>query len=309
MKPRYQSICVVLAIVGISCSARLPAIVQDMRSATGREEQVRIFNRIATNAQERSELFAYMDARPDSVAAAKSKLLTFYADQTNKPAQLPAPLDMSPISAPHQTCEGLNYTFSSPWPDLVESKESEGQWVVFQDPNGRVIMLSKAIATNTFDDFVLSELSSSPNDYTWIKAFAFPDHTNDQGAAFYRQCLNATPDVMSECKTIEGVFQYHARIMIKLILLGSMTSPIINEVRTGVFDGFQIRDASKPGRYHIRMFDNFGELIELVFGFKKGSEALISQADVNCVLLSLKKIDAEQSVAGYPPQSVGSPEP
>ena len=310
MKRTNQSICVVLAIVGAACSARIPPIVKDMRSATGREAQTRILSRIATNAQERSELFAYMDARPDSVAAAKSKLLMFYADQSNKTAALPSPLDFSPISTPQHTCEGLNYRFSSPWPEFVVSAGSEGQWVTFQDNHGRMMMMSIPMTTNAFDEFVVRELSSITNDLNWIQAFAFPDNRNIHGIEFYRRCLSIAPNDLSSCTNMEGAFQYLARMMIKLVLLSGISSPIINEVRTGVYEGYQVQDASKPGRYIIRLFDNTGNLIELVFGFKKEQEASISQADVNCVLLSLQKIkDAEQAGPAYPPQGVGSADP
>jgi hypothetical protein len=310
MKRTNQFICVVLAIAGAACSARVPPIVHDMRSATGREAQTRFFNRISTNPQERSELFAYMDARPDSAAAAKSKLLMFYADQSNKTAALPTPLDLSLISPPQHTCEGLNYRFSSPWPEFVVSAGSEGQWVAFQDNQGRMMMMSISMTTNAFDEFVARELSSVTNDLNWIQTLAFPDNRNIHGIELYRRCLSITPNDMSSCTNMEGAFQYLARMVIKLVLLSGNSSPIINELQTGDYEGYQVQDASKPGRYILRLFDNTGSHIELVFGFKTEQETSISQADVNCVLLSLKKIkDAEQSNPAYPPQGIGSAAP
>ena len=299
MKPAPWSICVVLAVVGISCSARLPAIVQDMQAATGREEQVRILNRIATNAQERTELFAYMDARPESVAAAKSKLLAFYADRSNQMAQLPVPLDLRSSSAPRQTCAGLNYTFSSPWPEFAETDGCVNVWVAFQDQHGRMLMMSQSTTTNALDDFAWRELSFATHDSRWIQTLAFPDRESNHGLELYRQCLGTTPSDLSACTKISDAFQYLARMSIKLILLSGKAAPVLNEVQTGAHQGYQVQDASKPGRYHLRLFDKSGRILELVFGSKQDRDPPISQADVNCVLLSLKKIDD----AAPPPSS------
>lgn len=310
MKFSSQSICVILAIAGVTCSAQIPNIIQEMHLAAASEDKARILNRIATNMQERAELFAYMNARPDFVAETKAELLAASADQTDRLSLRPVPLDLRSSSTPQLTCEGLNYTFSTPWPEFVETERSEGQWVAFQDPHGRMIMLAKPMATNTFDDVMMDLLLSTTNDYTWIHAFAFPNHTNDQGVAFYRECLNVTPHTLYASETMGEVYQYLARMTIKALLLSGMTSPLINDVRLEGHEGIQIHDTSKPGRYLVRLFDNFGEQIDLVFGFKKEHGAAISQADVNCVLLSLKKTyEAEQPVAGHPPQDDGPPEP
>lgn len=267
-----------------------------------------MFNRIATNAQERVELFAHMDAHPDRIIATKSKLLSFYADQTNKTAQLPAPLDLSSISAPLQTCTGLNLTFSSPWPEFVESGGEENQWVAFQDKHGRMLMISRSTATNAIDDFASRELSFATNDSKWILALAFPDRMNTKGIDIYRQSLSIAPAHLSACTNMQSAFQYHARMTIKLLLLAGKAAPVIQEFNTGDYEGYQVLDASKPGRYHIRMFDRPGDIIELVFGYKNGAGASISQADVNCVLLSLQKI-AQDSDAAFSPQGVESPGP
>jgi len=288
MKTTNQLFFTLFLLVATSCSKSAPQIAKDLLAANGNSGNDRIINHIATNEHDRNVLFTYVNSDPKRITTIKTKQNDFYSSLQSVLSVIPSQLELDSQCTSQETLNFYEYSFSSPWPDCVETDKHEGLWTLFQDQSGRSIMFSKAVSTNTFDNFVLQEMPSYTNDYTWIRYFGVSNHSVDNEYLFYQQILETTPEGRANCNTIEEVYRYLALALLKSILLSGKESPVIYELQANSFRGYQIGDTNKPGRYDIRLFNDNNEPIQITFGFKKDHESTITQQDVNCVLMSLK---------------------
>jgi hypothetical protein len=204
----------------------------------------------------------------------------------------PTPLlDSSISAAPGVKLSYFGYEFEVPWNDIDQGKTkiiaTNKAIIVFRSgnvisfwsgpPNG---LISSVTADNKIDRKSLGQL--------------FGDEAAQSDYAFKRAILEATPDQFSLLIPKSLAIQRGMFFTMKATTLRSGAESGVFSISTNEFKGFQYgRPQSPPRRLSVEPFSSDAHL-DILFGEKPNGPTLISQADVNRIVQSVRKVPTPQ---------------
>jgi hypothetical protein len=204
------------------------------------------------------------------------------------PQPLPPPSSQPIAASKGAALKAFTYEFTVPWhgnakmtPTLtnVEFKFDSGQVVVFYDPEGQVDTLGELRRAN-------------PNEYQRIQdIFAGTSlHTNYD---LYRSVYSASPAQVSPFMSLNDATRLNVLLLWKLSY-GFDGGPGIWSFDFGDKRGFQFGDTLSELPVTLRVFDDRNHQFRFVFLVVSGSNAKISQDEIDAVVQSLQPIPLEE---------------
>lgn len=204
----------------------------------------------------------------------------------NIPVQLP---DSTVSLAPGTKLSYLGYEFEVPWDDIDETKT-------------RMIGGNKAVIAFRSGN-ALSVWSGSPRDFvshlpsTGVDVNAYRQMYGAEALqsdySFHRMMFEATPNKITPFVSRQQAISQAMLILQKGICAPRGADSGIFEVRAGDFEGFQFgRPQSAQTGLSVELYSDTASL-DFIFGQKASGSVVISQPDVNRILVTLHKVPSE----------------
>jgi hypothetical protein len=217
---------------------------------------------------------------------------------TDVPAILPAPAAPTATPAPANSSSKssakkaaapaqvrlYNYEFLPPWPgtnnmrpgqSYSEVRFGSGQVIVVFDPATQVKTISDMRTQNT-------------PDYQRMEAI-FGDQTPGSDFAFYKLAYDAAPAQVSPFMQRIEAERVNSAMLYKLGFGYEMQSGL-HSFEFGNNHGFEFGDAAKGGPVVLRLFDDRDNQFRMIFTVAAGSNAKITQDDIDVVAQSFQPI-------------------
>lgn len=208
------------------------------------------------------------------------------------PAPAPPPAAPAPAatkSSPKQAAKPdqvkvYNYEFTSPWPGKVtitpkllysEIRYDSGPLVLFFNPEAQL---------NTVEELK----TKNGAEYQQLLSM-FGDQPIDNDYLLYKATYEATPDKISPFMNREDALRINGVLLYKLSF-GYDLPGDIHSFEFGNNRGFQFGDPVYEQPLAVRVFDNQGTQLRMIFTVAAGSDALITQDNVNQVLQSVQLV-------------------
>lgn len=206
--------------------------------------------------------------------------------------------DLSVSQAPGLKLSYFGYEFEVPWDDLDEGKikqvgKMKMQRIAFR--SGNVILFSRT-APKEFVQTFLSTAKADPDNARKL----WGEEALQSDYSLHRLILEATPGQVSLFTRREDA----ARGAMLLVTKGVMVVPKGGEsgifrVRTGGFQGFQYGDPqSRPKSLNVEIFADDGGLNFIFAQRGEGPSPAITQAEINRVIQTVRKIPKPALSAG-----------
>jgi len=290
MKPPITVLAMVATLIFSSCAKEQSSIYDELNASRSYDERIAIFNNIATNEQSRIKLFAFVDSDRSRLNELKDRFSNQLQEYSPQLLVMANHLDTKDMSLAQETIHALGYSFQSPWDGLSEIRRLKDHTIMLQEPTGRAVVIGKRIGYDSFDAFFSSSPRLSSNSGSiWLRAFAHGSATNPIGFRFYSAALESTVQQMTDSDSAEQAFRTFALLVIKKLIL--QTNTTCHYIDTDIYRGYQFGSVDDSSRCAIELFDKSDNQTSLVFGYTINIASRITQADVNCVLRSLKQED------------------
>jgi len=201
--------------------------------------------------------------------------------------EIPVELSDSSVSlAPGRKLSYFGYEFEIPWDDVDDSKCRivGGNKAIIAFLSGNVLSLW-SWPPHEFANGVLSSIKMDPQKFRQL----YGDAALQSDYTFHRIMLGMTPD-----KVFPFTSKRQAHSDFALLLSKGISGPPgalsgIYSVKAGEFRGFQFgRPQSSPGSVSIELYSDSTSL-DFIFGQKANGSTVISQADINRILVTLRK--------------------
>lgn len=205
------------------------------------------------------------------------------------PAVKKTPVELSDQSIAQGAGRKLDYfgyEFEVPWEmDEAKSKQvGEMQLVAFR--SGNTLLVSR-IAPK---EFVNGFLSTGKGDPAGVKAL-YGDDAFESDYLLKERIFETTPDKVGLFTPRKEAAGNAMLLLIKGIMMPSGGESGIYRIRTGDFRGFQFGDPqSRPRSLDLEIHNEEGGFGFIFAQQQKGSEPSITQAEINCVIQSLRKL-------------------
>jgi hypothetical protein len=288
MKTLITVLAMLATLMISSCAKDQSSIYDELNGARSYDERITILNKIATNTQLRTRFFSLVDSdksRLTNIKEQLSKQLEEYSPQLLVKA---THLDTQAASPSRAKIYAIGYSFQAPWDGLSEIRRLKDHTIMLQEPTGRAVVIGKRIGNDSFDAFFSSSPRLSSNGGSiWLRAFAYGSATNPIGFRFYSAALDSKVQQMTDSDSAEQAFRTFALLVIKKLIL--QTNTTCHYIDTDIYRGYQFGSVDDSSRCAIELFDKSDSQISLVFGYTNNISSKITQADVNCVLRSLKQ--------------------
>ncbi len=200
------------------------------------------------------------------------------------------PTKLSDLSVSHAVGKKLSYFgygFEVPWNDMDEGKCRiiGGNKAIIAFGSGNVL----SVWSGPPHEFVNGVLSYSKVDRESFRRL-YGDEVANSDYSFQRLILETAPDTITPF-----ISKRQAASQFWLLFLKGMSSPSsaasgIFEVSAGEFKGFQFGlPQSSPHGFDVELFSDDGSL-DFIFGQKVNGPTTITQADINRILQTLRKV-------------------
>jgi hypothetical protein len=208
-----------------------------------------------------------------------------------KPLAAPAtPIPTPPVPArstkqtkPNQV-KAYDYEFTSPWPGNVkitpkmlysEIRFDSGQLVLFFDPESQL---------NTVEEL---KTKNGP-EYQQLESM-FGDQPIDNDYILYKATYEASPEKISPFMSRDEAIRINGVLLYKLSF-GYDLPGDIHSFEFGSNRGFQFGDPVYEQPIAVRVFDSQGKQLRMIFTVAAGSNAVITQDNIDTALQSLQLI-------------------
>ena len=184
----------------------------------------------------------------------------------------------------------FGYDFEVPWTDLDKEKTKivGGNKVNIAFRSGKVLSLWSG-QPHEFMDGVLKEANANRDDFRKL----YGDEALESDYNFKRLILESTPDKITLLTSSQTAASQWVLLMLKAICVPGDPNSGIFVVRGKEFKGFQYgRPQNPPKHLSVELFPENGHL-DLLFGQKQNSAAVISQADINRIVQTIHKTPVE----------------
>lgn len=199
-------------------------------------------------------------------------------------SDVPQPLDSQPPQDGSTQLREFNYEFKVPWPGkpktnktltYTEFRFDSGQVVVFFDPEAQL-------------DTMRALKSTSPLEYQQFQNIfgAQPFETNYE---LYKAVYDASPSATSPFMPSRDAIRTNLLLLWK-ISFGYDARPGLHSIQFGSNRGFQFGDPSTGGAVALRIFDGRDSQFRFIFVPAAGSNAKITQDDINLAVQTLQPV-------------------
>jgi hypothetical protein len=177
-----------------------------------------------------------------------------------------------------------DYQFTAPWPGHVkttpalidvEFRFDSGQVIVFFDPEAQL-------------DTVREMKSKNPVGYQQLLN-VFGDQAANSNYALYKAVYGASPAQASPVMPRQGALRVNGALLYKLSF-GFDAASGIHSFEFGQNRGFQFGDPANGRPVAVRVFDDRDRQFRLIFTAAAGSNAKITQDDIDLAIDSLQAI-------------------
>lgn len=204
------------------------------------------------------------------------------ASEAASPA-VPGTAASSKAPKPNQT-KAYDYEFTSPWPGNVkitprllytELRFDSGPIVLFFDPEAQLDTVEE-LKTKNGPEYqqLLSMFGNEPIDNDYL---------------LYKATYEASPDKISPFMNRDDAVRANGVLLYKLSF-GYDLPGDIHSFEFGSNRGFQFGDPVYEQPIAVRVFDTQGKQLRMIFTVAAGSDALVTQDNINQVLQSLQLI-------------------
>ena len=206
-------------------------------------------------------------------------------------AEVPQPLAQSP--EPTGKIDQLKYyefEFNSPWPGKNKAEEHLTHFAVRFDSGQTLVFYDPA----TMKDTIGTLKTSDPASYQKFAA-VFSGAPIESNYSLYQQVYNAAPGTVSPFTDSLEAQRQHALLMWKLAFGPDLYSEgAFHSFDWGTIKGFQFGDPSKGLPVAVRGFDDRNRQFRYIFIPGSGSDAAITQGQVDSAVRSLKPVPFEE---------------
>jgi hypothetical protein len=202
-------------------------------------------------------------------------------------AEVPQPLAQSPEpTGKIDQLKFYNFQFNAPWPGKNKSEEhsaftavkfDSGQVVVFYDPD-------------TQKDTIGTLKTADPANYQKFAA-VFSGAPIDSNYSLYQQVYTAAPAALSPLMNGAEAQREHTLLMWKLAFGPDLYADgVFHSFDWGTIKGFQFGDPSSGRPVAVRAFDDRNRQFRYIFTANGGSNAPITQDQIDSAVRSLKPV-------------------
>jgi len=202
-------------------------------------------------------------------------------------AKIPVPLpDLSISNVPHRQLSHFGYEFELPWDDVDEQKDKTfGTIHISYSRSGNAFWFS-TFPPREFVNSIMKTGNLDPQGFRQL----YGEDAFESDYSFHRNMLRMTPSAITPFVSRRQAIAGQMLLIIKAISMPKAGSGIFS-IQTPDFEGFQFENPqSRPPRITDELYSN-DEGIDVVF-FQKvdGSAPTISQAQINRVIQSIRKV-------------------
>lgn len=203
------------------------------------------------------------------------------------PVELP---DQSIAQGAGGKLDYFGYEFEVPWEmDEAKSKKvGDMQLVAFR--SGNTLLVSRIAPKEFVNDF----LSTGKGGPAGMKAL-YGDDVFESDYLLKERIFETTPDKVGLFTPRKEAVGSAMLLLIKGIMIPSGGESGVYRIRTGDFRGFQFGDPrSRPRSLDLEIHNEEGGFGFIFAQQQNGSEPSITQAEINCVIQSLRKSSNQQ---------------
>lgn len=199
-------------------------------------------------------------------------------------AEVPEPLDSPAPQSGSTLLKAFNYEFKVPWEGKQKTNTTltytefhfdSGQVVVFFDPEAQL-------------DTMRAIKNTSPLAYQQFQN-VFVGQTFETNYELYKAVYGASPAETSPFMSSRDAIRTNLLLLWK-ISFGYDAMPGLHSVQFGENKGFQFGDPSTAHSVALRIFDGRDNQFRFIFVTAAGSNAKITQADINLAVQSLQEV-------------------
>jgi hypothetical protein len=204
-------------------------------------------------------------------------------------SKVPVPLpDLSVSNLPHKRLSRLGYEFELPWDDVDESKDKTvGAIHVSYFRSGNAFWFS----TFPPKDFVKGIMKMANLDPQGFRQL-YGEEAFESDYNFHRTVLQVTPSEITPFVSRKQAVVGQMLLMIKAISMPNAASGIF-VIQAPDFKGFQFENPQvRPARITDELFNEEGGIDVMFLQKTDGSAPTISQAEMNRVIQSIRKVPA-----------------
>lgn len=202
---------------------------------------------------------------------------------------VPQPLPTTiATAAQERNLEFYGTGFEAPWKGPAKKKGGDAQSKL-DFPSGPIVIFFNPANEG---DLVGKIRGGDPHVYSSYEGIFgtgfFPDNYS-----LYSAVYSAAPNELWPFTSRSKAIRTNTLLMWKL-RFGTNGADTIYSVRSTNMRGFQLGDPSRDRTVMEQLFDNQGGQLRILFTSKSGQPGTIPQADINCVLYSLKPLLARR---------------
>jgi hypothetical protein len=200
---------------------------------------------------------------------------------------IPQPLrDSTPSKQPGLKLSVYGYEFEVPWGDIDNDKTRSGDFVtVYYFRSGQFLMFGNPDKSANEREILLAS-----DEKRKVAMRVWGDKVVESNFAWTKATLEASPAQVSVfAPRLKGVGLVNLLTLKSAFAMGGETGILAFE--TSTVRGFQMGDPDKKPKFiSVKAFDMGDHQLELTFGMQKGSAGQITQADVNRVLQTVRRV-------------------
>jgi hypothetical protein len=202
--------------------------------------------------------------------------------------------DLSISQVSGQRLSYFGYEFEVPWDIDQEKTKQTGKMELITFRSGNALLFSSAAPK----EFVQTFLSSAKVDPDKVRKF-WGEAALESDYSLHRLILEATPGQVTLFTLREDAIRSSMLILFKGIMMPRDGESGIFRVRTDKFRGFQYGDPQmRPKSLNVEIFADDGGLYFVFAQRSEGPAPAITQAEINRVIQSARKISGPASGAG-----------
>lgn len=202
-------------------------------------------------------------------------------------AKVPIPLpDLSISNVPHRRLSYFGYEFELPWDDVDEQKDKTfGTIHISYSSSGNAFWFS-TFPPREFVNGIMKTGKLDPQGFRQL----YGEDAFESDYSFHRNMLRMTPSAITPFVSRRQAIAGQMLLMIKAISMPKAGSGIFS-IHTPGFEGFQFENPqSRPFKITDELYSNDGGIDVVFFQKVDGRTPTISQAQINRVIQSIRKV-------------------
>jgi hypothetical protein len=202
-------------------------------------------------------------------------------------AKIPVPLsDLSISNVPHRKASYFGYEFELPWDDVDEQKgKTVGTIHVSYSRSGNAFWFS-TFPPKEFVNAIMETAKLDPQGFRQL----YGEEAFESDYSFHRKMLQMTPSAITPFISTRQAIAGQMLLTIKAISMPKAGSGIFS-IQSPGFEGYQFENPkTRPRRITDELFSAGGGINVIFIQKVDGSAPAISQAEINRVIQSIRKI-------------------